>query len=38
MRLWNNAFTKEMTARNAPLLYDLYQQRETDIMRLIEEA
>lgn len=38
MRLWNNAFTKEMTARNAPRLYDLYHDREADIMRRVEQA
>lgn len=38
MRLWNNAFTKEMTARNAPRLYDLYHDRATEIMQLVEQA
>ena len=32
MRLYNNAFTREMTERNAPLLYDLYVHRAFTIL------
>ena len=38
MRLYNNAFTKEMTKRNATLLYDLYADKEAEIMKRVEEA
>ena len=38
MRLYNNAFTKEMTKRNATLLYDLYADKEEEIMKHVEEA
>ena len=37
MRLYNNAFTREMTERNAPLLYDLYIHRTDDIRRKVSE-
>ena len=37
MRLYNNAFTREMTERNAPLLYDLYVHRADDIRRKVAE-
>ena len=38
MRLYNNAFTREMTERNAPLLYDLYADRAANIRRLVADA
>lgn len=38
MRLYNNAFTKEMTKRNSLLLYDLYADKEEEIMKRVEEA
>lgn len=38
MRLYNNAFTKEMTERNMPLLYDLYADKETYILNRVEQA
>ncbi len=38
MRLYNNAFTKEMTKRNSLLLYDLYADKEQEIMQRVEEA
>lgn len=37
MRLYNNAFTREMTERNAPLLYDLYAATADDIRRKVSE-
>lgn len=38
MRLWNNAFTKEMTARNAPRLHQLYAEHEATILADVEKA
>lgn len=38
MRLYNNAFTREMTARNTPLLYDLYAEQEEYILQRVAEA
>lgn len=38
MRLYNNAFTKEMTERNAAILYDLYADKEEEIMRRVKTA
>ena len=38
MRLYNNAFTREMTRRNTPLLYDLYHDRTDSIRRKVAEA
>ena len=38
MRLYNNAFTREMTRRNAPLLYDLYHDQTDGIRQMVAEA
>ena len=38
MRLYNNAFTREMTQRNAPLLYDLYYDCTDGIRHAVEDA
>ncbi|MBQ0049037.1 MAG: glycosyltransferase [Bacteroidales bacterium] len=38
MRLYNSAFTREMTERNAAILYDLYADKEEEIMRRVGEA
>ena len=38
MRLYNNAFTREMTRRNAPLLYDLYHDQTDSIRQMVAEA
>lgn len=38
MRLWNNAFTKEQSERNGHLLYQLYADKQEEIMRLVSAS
>lgn len=38
MRIYNNSFTREMTERNMPLLYDLYADKEKSILDSVEQA
>ncbi len=38
MRIYNNSFTREMTERNMPLLYDLYADKEESILDRVEQA
>lgn len=38
MRIYNNSFTREMTERNMPLLYDLYADKEKSILDRVEQA
>ena len=38
MRIYNNSFTREMTERNMPLLYDLYADKEKSIIESVEQA